>query len=116
MQDGGDRNLPRAYPASSTIPRRALRAFQRRVTIEPVDRNRWQIELEGAPTELVVTCLHENHWTVSKTSGEIIAGNCRSATEAESVAAHHLYLYGSPPRIEPWPHARSAGITSKPIQ
>jgi hypothetical protein len=78
-----------------------LRAFQRRVTIEPVDRNRWQVKLDGASTELVVMCLRENQWAVSKTSGEIVARNCRSATEAERVAVHHLYLYGSPPQIEP---------------
>ena len=97
MSDRSKSNHSRAGKANAQ-----LRVFRRRVTIEPVDRNRWQIELEGAPTELVVTCLREDQWTVSKTSGEIIAGNCRSATEAESVAAHHLYLYGSPPpRIEP---------------
>jgi MFS family permease len=37
---------------------------------------------------------------VAQTLGEIVAGYCWSATEAESVAAHHLYLYGSP-GIEP---------------
>jgi hypothetical protein len=67
----------------------------------PVDGARWQIELDGAPTELVVTCRREDHWAISKTSGEIVAYICRTATEAERVAAHHLYLYGSPTRIVP---------------
>ena len=73
-----------------------FRAFRRRVTMVPVDRNRWQIELDGAPTELVVTCSRENHWVVSITSGRLVARNCLSATEAEGVAAHHLF--SSPPR------------------
>jgi hypothetical protein len=96
MSDKSKSNHSRAGKANAQ-----LRVFQRRVTKEPVDRNRWLIELDGAPTELVVTCLREDHWVVSKTSGEIIARNCRSATEAERVAVHHLYLYGSPPQIEP---------------
>ena len=96
MSDKPKSNHSRAAKANAQ-----LRVFRRRVTIEPVDRNRWQIELEGARTELAVTCLREDHWTVSKTSGEIIASNCRSAAEAERVAVHHLYLYGSPPEIEP---------------
>jgi hypothetical protein len=96
MSDKSKSNHSRAGKANAQ-----LRVFQRRVTKEPVDRNRWLIELDGAPTELVVTCLRENHWVVSKTSGEILARNCRSATEAERVAVHHLYLYGSPPQIEP---------------
>ena len=94
MSDKSKSNHSRAGKANAQ-----LRAFQRRVTMEPVDRNCWQIELDGARTELVVTCLRENHWTVSKTSGEILARNCRSVTEAERVAVHHLYLYGSPPGI-----------------
>ena len=69
--------------------------------MEPVDRTRWRIQLDGAPTELVVRCLREDHWSVSKTSGEIVARNCQSATEAERVAAHYLYLYGLPPGIMP---------------
>ena len=96
MSDRFKSNHSRAGKANAQ-----LRVFRRRVTIEPVDRNRWQIELEGAPTELVVTCLREDHWAVSKSSGEILARNCRSASEAERVAVHHLYLYGSPPEIEP---------------
>jgi hypothetical protein len=67
-----------------------FRAFRRRVTMERVDGKRWQIVLDGAPTELVVTCLREDRWAVSKTSGEIIARSCLSATEAEDVAAHYL--------------------------
>ena len=89
MSDKSKSNRARATKASAQ-----LRAFRRRVTMEPVDRNRWQIELDGAPTELVVRCLRPDHWAVSKTSGEIVARKCRSATEAEQVAAH--YLYGSP--------------------
>ena len=69
--------------------------------MEPIARNRWQIELDGAPTDLVVTRLPEDYWAVSKTSGEIVARNCRSPAEAERVAAHYLCLYGSPPAIEP---------------
>ena len=96
MSDKSKSNHSQAAKATAQ-----LRAFQRRVTIEPVDYNRWQVKLDGASTELVVTCLRENHWAVSKTSGEIVARNCRSMTEAERVAVHHLYLYGSPPEIEP---------------
>ena len=96
MSDKSKSNRLRATKASAQ-----LRAFRRRVTVEPVDGNRWQIQLDGAPTELVVTCLRKDHWAVSKTSGEIVARNCPSATEAERVAAHHLYLYGSPPGIVP---------------
>jgi hypothetical protein len=62
--------------------------------MEPADCNHWRIQLDGAPTELVVACLREDHWVVSNTSGEIIARNCNSATEAQGVAAHYLYLYG----------------------
>ena len=94
MSDKPKSNRMRATQASAQ-----LRAFLRRITMEPVDRNRWQIELDGAPTELVVRCLRPDHWEVSKTSGEIVARNCPSATEAERVAAHYLYLYGSPPGI-----------------
>lgn len=94
MSDKSKSNRTQATNASAQF-----RAFRRRVTMEPVDRNRWQIELDGAPTELVVTCLREDHWAVSKTSGEIIARNCQSATEVERVAAH--YLFGSPTRIAP---------------
>jgi hypothetical protein len=57
----------------------------------PVERNRWQIELDGAPTDMVVSCSAEDRWAVSKTSGEIVARNCQSATEAELVAAHYLF-------------------------
>jgi hypothetical protein len=96
MNDKSKSNHSRAGKANAQ-----LRAFRRRVTMEPAERNRWQIQLDGAPTELVVTCLREDHWVVSKTSGEIIARHCRSAPEAERVAVHHLYLYGSPPQIEP---------------
>jgi hypothetical protein len=67
-----------------------FRAFRRRVTIAPVDGKRWQIALDGVPTELVITCVGEDRWAVSKTSGEIVARNCLSATEAEDVAAHYL--------------------------
>jgi hypothetical protein len=94
MSDKSQSNRLRATKVSGQF-----RAFRRRVTMEPIDRNRWQIELDGAPTELVVTCLREDHWAVSKTSGEIIAHNCQSATEAERVAAH--YLFGSQPGIMP---------------
>ena len=66
MSDKPRSNHSRAGKANAQ-----LRAFQRRVTIEPVDRNRWQVKLDGAPTELVVMCLRENQWAVSKTSGEI---------------------------------------------
>ena len=100
MSDKSKSNRSRAAQVNAQ-----LRAFQRRVTMEPVDRNRWQIELDGAPTELVVWCLRQNHWVVSKTSGEIVARNCPSATEAERVAAHYLHLYGSPPGIAPPPAA-----------
>ena len=94
MSDKPQSNRLRATQASAQ-----LRAFLRRVTMELVDRNRWQIELDGAPTELVVRCLRPDHWAVSKTSGEIVARNCQSATEAKRVAAHYLYLDGSPPGI-----------------
>ena len=94
MSDKSQSNRLRATKVSGQF-----RAFRRRVTMEPIDRNRWQIELDGAPTELVVTCLREDHWAVSKTSGEIIAHNCQSATQAERVAAH--YLFGSQPGIMP---------------
>jgi hypothetical protein len=62
--------------------------------MEPAGRNHWKILLNGAPTELVIARIYEDHWVVSKTSGEIIARNCRSATEAQGVAAQYLYLYG----------------------
>ena len=73
-----------------------FRAFSRRVTVVPVDQNRWQIELDGAPTELVVICRRENQWEVHKASGEIVGRDCRSAAEAEGVAAHYLFHNGSP--------------------
>ena len=94
MSDKPKSNRLRATQATAQ-----LRAFLRRVTMESVDRNRWQIELDGAPTELVVRCLRPDNWAVSKTSGEIVARNCQSATEAKRVVAHYLYLYGSPPGI-----------------
>ena len=79
-------NHSRAAQASAQ-----LRAFQRRVAMESIGRNRWEIQLDGAPTDLVVACLSEDHWVVSKTSGEIVARNCNSATEAQGVAAQYLY-------------------------
>jgi hypothetical protein len=94
MSDKSQSNRLRATKASAQF-----RTFRRRVTMEPVDRSRWQIELDGAPTELVVACLGEDHWAVSKISGEVVARNCQSATEAERVAAH--YLFGSQPGIMP---------------
>jgi hypothetical protein len=92
MSDESQSNRLRATKASAQF-----RAFRRRVTMEPIDHNRWQIELDGVPTELVVACHHEDRWAVSKTSGEIVARNCQSATEAQRVAAH--YLFGSQPGI-----------------
>jgi hypothetical protein len=94
LSDKSQSNRLRATKTSAQF-----RVFRRRVTMALVDRNRWQIELDGAPTELVVACLGGDHWTVSKTSGEIIAHNCQSATQAERVAAH--YLFGSQPGITP---------------
>jgi hypothetical protein len=75
MSDKSQSNRLRATKASAQF-----RAFRRRVTTKPVDRNYWQIELDGAPTEVVVACLGEDQWVVSKTSGEIIARNSQSAT------------------------------------
>ena len=89
MSDKSKGNHSRAGKANAQ-----LRAFRRRITMEPTDRNRWQIQLDGAPTEFVVACLREDHWVVSKTSGEIIAPNCLSASDAQGVAAHYLHLYG----------------------
>jgi hypothetical protein len=85
---------PESNRSRATRTNFQLRAFRRRVTVKPADRSRWEIQLDGAPTELVVACLHQDHWVVSKTSGEIIARTCRSATEAQGVAAQYLYLYG----------------------
>jgi hypothetical protein len=77
-----------------------FRAFRRRVTMESADSNCWRIMLDGKLTDLIVTCfIHDGRWAVSKTSGEIVARNCRSATEAEDVAVH--YLCSSPPGIVP---------------
>jgi hypothetical protein len=94
MSDKSQSNRLRAAKTSAQF-----RVFRRRVTIKLVDRNRWQIELDGERTELVVACLRKDHWAVSKTSGEIVAHNCQSAIEAERVAAH--YLFGSQPGIMP---------------
>jgi hypothetical protein len=70
-----------------------FRAFRPRVIMEPVDRNRRQVMLDGEPTELVVTCfIEEGRWTVSKTSGEIISRNSPSAAAAEDVAALSLWF------------------------
>ena len=93
--DNAISNRGRASKASAQF-----RSFRRRVTMKPVDGTHWQIALDGAPTELVVTCRREDDWVVSKTPGDIIARNCRSPTEAERVAAHYLYLYGSRPGID----------------
>jgi len=90
MSDESKSNHSRAGKANAQ-----LRAFRRRVTMEPAERNRWQIELDGAPTKLVVVCLHRDHWVVSEISGEIVADSCLSATDAERVAAH--YLFSLPP-------------------
>jgi hypothetical protein len=92
---------PRSNRSRATKGSAHFRAFQGRVTMEPVDRNNWQIELDGAPTELVVTRVRENHWVVSVTSGRLVARNCLSATEAERVAAHHLF--STQPRPESGP-------------
>jgi hypothetical protein len=72
-----------------------FRALRRRVTKEPIDSHGWRIMLDGKPTHLIVTSSIHDGWAVSKASGEILARNCRSATEAEDVAAH--YLCDSPP-------------------
>jgi hypothetical protein len=76
-----------------------FRALRRRVTMEPVDSTRWRIMLDGKLTDLIVTCSIHDGCAVNKESGEIIARNCRNATEAVDVASH--YLCGSPPRIVP---------------
>ena len=48
--------LPASTRSQAAKAGAQFRAFRRRVTMKPVDSNRWQIELDGAPTELVVTC------------------------------------------------------------
>ena len=93
MSDKPKSNRFRATKGSAQF-----RAFRLRVNMAPFDRNCWRIQLDGAPTELVVRRIREHHWSVSKTSGAIVARNCQSAPEAEDVAAHYLYLFhnGSP--------------------
>ena len=86
MSDKSNSNHSQANRASAQF-----RAFRRRVTMAPVDGSRWRVMLDSEPTELIVTCfITEGRWAVSKTSGEIVARNCPSATEAELVAAHYL--------------------------
>ena len=92
---------PKSNRLRATKGSAQLRAFRLRVNMTPFDRNCWRIELDGAPTELVVTCRRENQWEVRKASGEIVGRDCRSAAEAESVAAHYLFHNGSSPGVVP---------------
>ena len=86
---------PKSNHAQAGKANARFRAFRRRVTMEPIDSNHWQMMLDGKLTDLIVTCsIHDRRWEVSKASGEIIARNCRSAAEAQDVATH--YLCGSP--------------------
>jgi hypothetical protein len=85
MTDKSNSTRSRATKASAQF-----RAFRPRVSMAPLGRNRWQIALDGAPTDLIVTCLGEHRWAVNRTSGEIIARDCRSAAKGEDVAAHFL--------------------------
>jgi hypothetical protein len=96
-QEGRDQlsEMPKSNRSQGARAYVRFRALRRRVTVEPIDSHRWRIMLDGRPTDLMVTSSIHDGWALSKTSGEMLARNCRSATEAEDVAAH--YLCDSPP-------------------